>query len=87
MFARFRAADHELSAKELFVMQFRHGALRFVYRQHLHEGETFRALIVFVSHDLGVLHLPNTVEELKQIALRRVEGQIADVKPRRCDFD
>src|SRR5437764_908677 len=40
-----------------------------------------------VTYDFGVLHLTNAVEELEQIALRRVERQIAHVKPGRRDFD
>ncbi len=68
-------------------MQFRDGALRFLHRVHLHERKAFRALVVLVGHDLGVLHLPDAVEELEEIALRRLERQVADVKTRRGDFN
>ena len=40
-----------------------------------------------IAHDLGVLHMADPVEQLEEIALSRVEGQIADVKTRRSDFD
>jgi hypothetical protein len=82
MLARFRAAHDELATEELFVMQFVHRAFRFVDRLHMHESESFRALIVPVAHDLGVLHMANTVEQFEEIALRGVERQIADVKTR-----
>src|SRR3954447_7694776 len=85
--ARFRAADHELAPEEFFIVQFLHCALRFIDRLHRDEGKTFRALIVAIAHDLGVLHVADTVEELEQIALGRIEGQIADVKTRRSNLD
>jgi hypothetical protein len=40
-----------------------------------------------IAYDLGVLHMADSVEELEEIALGRVERQIADVKTRRSDFD
>ena len=87
MFARFRAAHDQLAAEEFFVVQFVHGAFRFVDRLHLHEGEAFRALVVPIAHDFGVLHVADAVEQLEEIALRRVERQVADVKSRGSDFD
>ena len=87
MLARLRAADHELAAEEFLVVQFLHGALGFIDRLHLHEGEAFRALVVPVTYDLRVLHVANAVEQLEEIALGCVEGQVADVKTRRSDFD
>ena len=82
MFARFRAADHELAPKEFLVVQFLYGALRFVDGLHRNERKTFRALVVAIAYDLSVLHVADTVEQLEEIALRRVEGQIAHVKAR-----
>ena len=82
MFARFRAAYDQLAAEEFLVVQLVHGALRFVDRLHLHESETFRALVVSIAHHFGVLHVPDAVEELEKIALGRVERQIANVKSR-----
>lgn len=74
MLGRFRAAHYELSAEELLIVELAHCPLRFFDGLHLHEGEPLRALIMFVAHDLGVLDMADAVEEVKQIALRRVEG-------------
>ena len=87
MLTRFRAANHEFAAQELLVVQFLNGTLCFLDRLHLHEGETFRALIVAIAHHFRVLDMADAVEELEEIALGRVEGQIADVKTRRSNFD
>jgi hypothetical protein len=73
MFARFRAAHDQLAAKEFLVMQLVHRSLRFVHGLHLDESETLRALIMLIAHHFGVLHVANTVEEIKQVALRRIE--------------
>ena len=40
-----------------------------------------------ITHNFGVLNVTNAVKEREQIALRRVERQIADVKTRRRDVD
>jgi len=73
LLARFRAAHHELAAEELFIVELSNGALRFVDRLHLHEGEAFRALVVSIGYDFGVLHVAHAVEQLEEIALRGVE--------------
>jgi hypothetical protein len=54
---------------------------------HLHEGKTFRALVMPVTYDLGVLNVSDTVEQFEEIALGSIERQIADVEARRSDFD
>ena len=87
MLARLCAAHDQSAAEEFLVMQFLHRAFRFLDGLHLHEGETLRALVVPVTYDLGILHVPHTVEQFKEIALGCVEGQVADVKTRRSDFD
>jgi hypothetical protein len=87
MFGRLGAAHDQFAAEEILVVQFVHGAFRLVHGLHGDEGEAFRALVVPVSHDLGILHVADAVEELEQIALGRIEGQVADVKSRRRDFD
>ena len=87
VFARFCAAYDQLAPEKFLVMQFLHCALRFLDRLHLDEGETFRALIVAIAHNFGVLDVADAIKELEQIALGRIEGQIADVKTRRSDFD
>ena len=87
MFARFCPADHQLASEKLLIVQFVDRALRFLNGLHLDEGETFRALVVTIAHNLRVLDVTDAVEEVEQIALGRVERQIADVKTRRSDFD
>lgn len=85
--ARLGTAHHEFAAKEFLVVQFTDGAFRFLECLHLNEGETFGTLIVAIGNNLCVLHLPNAVEELEEVTLRRVEGEIAHVETRRSDFD
>src|SRR5688500_6825010 len=53
--ARFCATHDQLAAEEFLVVQFLHGAFCFINREHLHEGEALRTLVVFIGHDLGVL--------------------------------
>ena len=73
MLARFCAADHELAAKEFFVVQLLYGALRFLDGLHLDKGKTFRALIVPVTYNLGVLDVTDAVEQFEEIAFRGIE--------------
>ncbi len=87
MLAGFCAAHYQSAAEEFLVVQFLYGALRFLDGLHLDKGKTLRALVVPVTYDLGILHVPHTVEQFKEIALGCVEGQVADVKTRRSDFD
>ena len=77
-----RAADNQLAAQEFLVVQLRDSPFRFLDRLHLDERKTFRTFVMLVGHHFRVLHLTNSVEKLEQVALRRVEGQIADVKTR-----
>jgi len=81
MFARFRSAHDQLAAEEFLVMQLGHRSLRFVHGLHLHKSEALGALIMFIAHDFRILHVADTVEEIKEIALRGIERQIADIKP------
>src|SRR6266404_1743039 len=87
MFAGLCATHHEPAAEEFFVVQFLDGAFCFFDGSHLHKGKSLRALVMPITHDLRVLHVPHTVEQLEEIALGGVEGQVADVKTRRGDFD
>jgi hypothetical protein len=73
MLARFCAADHELTAKEFFVVQFLYRTLRFLDGLHLDKSETFRALIVPVTYNFRVLDVTNTVKQFEEIALRGIE--------------
>ena len=87
MFARFRSAHDQLAAEEFLVMQLGHRSLRFVHGLHLHKSEALGALIMFIAHDFRILHVADTVEEIKEIALRGIERQVADVQTRRRDFN
>jgi hypothetical protein len=83
----FRAAHNEPATEEFLVMQFLHSALRFLDGLHLHKRKTFRALVVPIAYDLCVLHVANAVEQVEEIALSGVEGQVANVETRRRDFN
>jgi len=74
MLVRFCAAYHEPAAQELLVVQFFHGAFRFLDGLHLHKGKTLRALVVAIAYHLCVLHVSDAVEQFEKIALGRVEG-------------
>jgi hypothetical protein len=74
MLAGLRATNDEPTTEEFFIMQFLHGAFRFLDGLHLNERKTFRALIVPVTYDLSVLHVPHAVEQFEEIALGGVEG-------------
>src|SRR2546423_9837668 len=87
MMLGFCATHDQLAAQEFFVVQFRDGPPRFFDRLHLDESEALRALVVFVAHDLGVLHLTDAVEKLEQIALRGIEREVANIKPGRGHLD
>src|ERR1041384_7416006 len=73
-FRRFRAAHDQLATEEFLIVQFFHGTFGLLDGLHLHESETFRALVMAIAHDLGVLHMADAVEQLEEIAFRRVEG-------------
>jgi len=87
MVVRFGSTHDQFAAKKLFVVQFLHSTFGFIDRQHLHESEAFRTLVMFVGYYLCVLHRADAVEEFEKIALRCVERQIPDVKPGRRDFN
>ena len=87
MLIRFRTAHNEAATEKLLVVQFVHRAFCLIDCLHLHKRKTFRALVVAIAYDLCVLHVSNTVEQLEKIALGGVEGQVANVKTRRRDFN
>ena len=76
MLVGFRAAHNKPATEEFLVVQFLHGAFRFLDGLHLDKCKTFRALIVPIAHDLCVLHVSNAVEQLEEIALGGVEGKL-----------
>ena len=83
----FRAAHNEPATEEFLVVQFLYRALRFLDGLHLHKRKTFRALVVPIAYDLCVLHVADAIEQFEEIALGSVEGQVANVKTRRRDFN
>jgi len=87
MLAGFCTAHYQSAAEKFLVVQFLHSAFRFLDGLHLHKSKTLRALIVPVTYDLGILYVPHTVEQFKEVALGCIEGQVADVKTRRSNFD
>jgi len=87
MLIGFRAAHNEPATEKFLVMQFLHGAFRFLDGLHLHKRKTFRALVVPIAYDLCVMHVADTIEQVEEIALGGVEGQVANVETRRRDFN
>jgi hypothetical protein len=83
----FRAAHNEPATEEFLVVQFLHSAFRFLDGLHLHKRKTFRALVVPIAYDLCVLHMANAVEQVEEIALGGVEGQVPNVETWRRDFN
>ena len=74
MLAGLCAAYHEPAAEEFLVMQFLHGAFRFLDGLHLHEGKSLRTLVVPITYDLRVLDMPDAIKQFEEIALGGVEG-------------
>ena len=68
-------------------MQFFHGAFGLLDGLHLDKCKTFRALVVAVTYNFGILNVSDAVEQFKQIALGCVERQVADVQTRRSNFN
>jgi hypothetical protein len=69
----FCSAHNQPPAKEFLIVQFLHRTLRFVDGLHLHKSKTFRALIVPITYDLGILHVSDAIEQFEEIALGGVE--------------
>jgi len=59
-------------------VQLLYSAFRLFDRQHLNEGEALRRWLCFRSRP-RVLHCSDAIEQFKEIALRRIEGQIPDI--------
>ena len=87
MLAGFGAAHYQPSAQEFLVVQFFHGAFRLLDGLHLYKCKTFRALVVAVAHNLGILDVADSVEQFEKIALGCVERQVTDVQTRRSNFN
>ena len=65
MLVGFCSAHNQPAAEEFLVVQFLHGAFRFLDGLHLHKSKTFRPLVVPVTYDLCVLHVSHAVEQFK----------------------
>jgi hypothetical protein len=87
MLIGFRAAHDKPATEKFLLVQFLNRAFRFLDGLHLHKRKTFRALVVPIAYDLCVLHVSNAVKQFEEIALRGVEGQVANVETRRRDFN
>src|SRR5262245_65808564 len=87
MLIGFRPTYDEPATKKFLVVQFFYRAFRFLYGLHLNKRKTFRALVVPIAYDLCVLHVSNAVEQFEKVALGSVEGQVANIETRRCDFN
>jgi len=87
MLVGFRAAHNKPATEEFLVVQFVHRTFCFLDGLHLHKRKTFRALVMPIAYDLCVMHVSNAVEQFEEIALRGVEGQVANVQARRRDFN
>ena len=79
MLIGFRATDDQPATQEFLVVQFLNRAFRFVDGLHLYKRKAFRALVVAIANNLCVLHMSNAGEQFEQVALGRVERQVADV--------
>ena len=73
MLIGLRAAHNKPATEEFLVVQFLHRAFGFLDGLHLHKRKTFRALVMPIANDLGVLDVSNAIKQLKEIALGRVE--------------
>ena len=62
MLAGFGTAYYQSAPEEFLIVQFFHGAFRFLNGLHLHKRKTFGALIMPIAYDLCVLHMSNAVE-------------------------
>jgi hypothetical protein len=87
MLIGFRTAYDEPPTEKFLVVQFFYRSFRFLNGLHLHKRKTLRTLVVSIAYDFCVLHVSNAVEQLEEIALCGVEGQVANVETRRRDFN
>jgi len=62
MLIGFRAAHNEPATEKFLVVQFLHGAFRFLDGLHLYKRKTFRALVMPIAYDLCVTHVANAIE-------------------------
>lgn len=75
------AAELQGTVHEVFAVQFADGAAGFIDAAHGDKGEAFGALSAVVDDDFSIADGTNTVEQLKEIALCGVIGEVADIEP------
>jgi hypothetical protein len=77
---RLGTAELEGAAHEFLAVQFTDCAASFLDGAHGDKGESFGTLGAVVHHDLGIADTTDAVEELEEIALGSIVGQIADIE-------
>ena len=73
-------AELEGAAHKVFAAEFGDSTAGFFDRTHGDKGEAFGTLRAIIHHDFRIAYAANAIEELKEVALRGVIGEIADVK-------
>src|SRR5437660_10393258 len=68
MLAGFGAAHYQRAAEEFLIVQFFHGAFRFLNGLLLYKRETFCALVMAVTYDFRILTVSDSDERLQKIA-------------------
>ena len=79
MLLRFRAGDGELAAHEELVVQDFHGALGLIDIEHLDKPVALGAVGVAVVDDLDAADGSDSLEELLEIVLGGLVGEVADI--------
>jgi hypothetical protein len=72
-------ADHQLAAHVFLVVKLVDGALGLIDGGELDETEPLGTMGLAVADDLDVLDGTDAPEEIEQIALGRIEGEVADI--------
>jgi len=72
-------ADHQLAAHVFLVVKFVDGTLGLIDGGQLDETESFGTMGLTVADDLDILDGADAAEEFEQIALGRVEGEVAHI--------
>ena len=83
----FCAADHEFAAEERAIVQFLNGAFCFFDGGHGDEAESLGALGVVVGYDFCRLNRTNAVEEVEEVALSSIKGEVSHIESWRGDLD
>ncbi len=79
-FAGFCSAHDEFAAEKFAVVEFFDGSLCFLKSGHQHEPKALGSIGFAMGNDFGVAHRAHPFEELKEIVLGGVKGEIAHVE-------